>query len=438
MPASNIGVSRRRFLSACYASLGLFLVGRPWRELLAEESGRDEHKIDVLEVIRVSGRRTFLEGVNRQHQVRPLHLYPEHRPQPWKDDPQPRSVTRPYSQYYLRIRTKGGLEGFYGAVDREAVPVLLRQLRPFLKGQDALATEATWDKMYRSYRHSRAGHYMMALSYVDNALWDLRGRFFGTPVYRLLGGPTRSPVRVYGSCLGFSVEPDRAAERARKLRNQGFLYQKWFLAYGPGDGNRGLALNVELVRALREAVGDGVDLFFDAFMGWDLDYAKRWARRVEKYSPAWIEEPFPVADLESFIRFKQQTSIPVATGEHLYNRWEVYQFLKSGAVDYVQADPEWCGGVSELVRICHLASVHGVKVVPHGHNIHAALHVVASQSPAVCPLVEYLINAMPAKLWFQRHRLLTDNGSLLLPERPGFGIELDEERVENIELVELS
>ena len=91
-----------------------------------------------------------------------------------------------------------------------------------------------------------------------------------------------------------------------------------------------------------------------------------------------------------------------------------------------------------MVRICHLASVHGVKVVPHGHNIHAALHVVASQSPSVCPLVEFLINGMPGKVWFQKDRLLTENGKLSLPDRPGFGIELDEQRVEKVETVTLS
>ena len=438
MMKSNRMVDRRRFIATCGASFGAALICRPWHESLAEEIGRDEHRIADLEVIQVSGQRTRTEGVNHQHQVRPLHLYPGYRPTPWKDNPNPQEVTRSYSQYYLRITTQGGLEGFYGAVDREVVPVLLRQFRGFLKGQDALAGEAIWDRMYRSNRHSRAGHFMMALSCVDNALWDLRGRFFKAPVYRLLGGPTRSPVQVYGSCLGFSVEPERAVERARDLRDKGFRHQKWFLAYGPGDGNRGLALNVELVRALRESVGDDVDLMFDAFLGWDLDYAKRWASRVEEYHPAWIEEAFPVADVESFARFKQATSIPIATGEHFYNRWEVQQYLKADVLDYIQADPEWCGGATELVRICHLASVHGVKVVPHGHNIHAAMHVVASQSPSVCPLVEYLINSMPSKVWFEKHRLLTHNGTLALPDRPGFGIELDEERVDKMETVALS
>ena len=89
----------------------------------------------------------------------------------------------------MRIRTKGGAEGLYGAVDKEALPVLLGTLRPLVIGQNALAVERIWDQMYRSNRHSRASHFMMAISYIDNALWDLRGRHFGAPVFRLLGGP---------------------------------------------------------------------------------------------------------------------------------------------------------------------------------------------------------------------------------------------------------
>jgi L-alanine-DL-glutamate epimerase-like enolase superfamily enzyme len=318
-------------------------------------------------------------------------------------------------------------------VDWEALPVLLGGLRRLLIGQNALAVEKLWDQMYRSNRHARAGHYMMAISYLDNALWDLRARFLGVPAFRLLGGPTRQPVRVYGSCLGFSIEPEKAAGKAAQLKRDGFLHQKWFLAYGPGDGATGMERNVELVRALREAVGDDVQLMFDAFMGWDLPYALEWTRKVEPYRPAWIEEAFPVADVESFIRLSRGTSVPVATGEHFYNRWEIQPFLKADALQYIQADPEWCGGVSELVKICHLASVHGVMVVPHGHNVHAALHVVASQSPAVCPLGEYLINYVPGKLHFQKDPILTNNGWIQLKEQPGFAIELDESRIDRTE-----
>jgi L-alanine-DL-glutamate epimerase-like enolase superfamily enzyme len=113
----------------------------------------------------------------------------------------------------------------------------------------------------------------------------------------------------------------------------------------------------------------------------------------------------------------------------------VVNYLKAGAISIVQADPEWCGGVSELVKICHLSSTFGAKVFPHGHNIHAALHVVASQNPEVCPLVEYLLVYMSNKLHFQKDPLTTTNGILKLPVKPGFGIELDESKITKQELV---
>ncbi len=194
--------------------------------------------------------------------------------------------------------------------------------------------------------------------------------------------------------------------------------------------------NVDLVRRLREAVGEGTDLLFDAFMGWDLPYALAWAKEAEPFRPRWIEEAFPPDRLESFAALREATSIPVASGEHFYGRWEVERYLAARALHVVQADPEWCGGVSELVKIATLASAHDAHVVPHGHALHAALHVVASQSPATCPMGEYLLVKMALRdhPWyfshFEREPLRVERGEVLLTERPGFGIELDPAKVE--------
>jgi L-rhamnonate dehydratase len=387
--------------------------------------------IDEVEIVRVTGTAKDTPGFNEQYQTRPLHVYPELHPAPYKDNPNAASTTEKLTHDYLRIKTKGGLTGLYGAIDPEALAPILNQLRPFLLGKDAMAGETLWDQLYRNNRHSRAGHYMMALSAVDNALWDIRGKRYNAPVYELLGGPTRKEVRVYGSCLGFTIEKGRVGPRAKQLYDQGFLHQKWFLAYGPSDGNAGLQRNIELVQELRETLGDNAEIMFDAFMGWDVPYAVEWSKAVEKYRPYWIEEAFIVDHLESFAQLAKSTSIPVATGEHFYSRWEVLNFLKAGSIQIVQADPEWCGGVSELVKICNLSSSFGAKVFPHGHNIHAQLHVVASQSPETCPLVEYLINHVPHKLHFQIDPLLTTNGIIKLPTKPGFGIELDTTKIES-------
>jgi L-alanine-DL-glutamate epimerase-like enolase superfamily enzyme len=226
------------------------------------------------------------------------------------------------------------------------------------------------------------------------------------------------------------VQPEALRARCVQIRNEGFLHQKWFMAYGPGDGAEGLEKNVTMVRNLREALGEGVDIMFDAFMGWNLDYAIAWAKQVERYRPRWIEEAFHADKLESFVALRRATSVPVATGEHFYGRWEAHRYLSAGAISVVQADPEWCGGTSELVKICHIASVYDAQVIPHGHSIHAALHVVASQSPMTCPLVEYLIVSRPRYYHFDKHPPTPVNGKLALSERPGFGIELDPAKVE--------
>ena len=387
-------------------------------------------KISAVEMWRVEGKRDTISGINRQHQVNPIHVYDEHRPKPYSEPAAGKPVTVAAGAYYLKIRTDQGLEGIYGPVDKEAAIVVDQQLRGFLLGKDPLAGETLWDQMHRSNRHSRRGHFLMGVSAVDNALWDLRGRYFNAPVYRLLGGPTRNPVEPYGSCLGYSVEPDAVKRKSRQLLDQGFRYQKWFMAYGPGDNQVGLVRNVELARNLREVMGTNGDFMFDAFMGWNLDYAIAWAKQAEQYRPRWIEEAFHADKIDSFVQLRRSTSIPVASGEHFYGRWETHDYLKAGAISVVQADPEWCGGASELVKICHLASLYDAQVIPHGHSLHAALHVVASQSPMTCPLVEYLISKMESYYHFEKHQLTPVQGRIALPERPGFGIELDETKIE--------
>jgi L-alanine-DL-glutamate epimerase-like enolase superfamily enzyme len=249
-------------------------------------------------------------------------------------------------------------------------------------------------------------------------------------VYRLLGGPTRPAVEAYASCLGYSLEPEAMHKRAQQFKADGFRYEKWFMAFGPGDGPEGLRKNVEMVRILRDAVGDDVQLMFDAYSGWDLNYALEWAKQVEKYRPHWIEEAFHPEKIESFAALRRAIAFPVASGEHFYGRWEVERYLAANALNVVQADPEWCGGVSELVKICTVSSLHDVQVIPHGHSIHVALHVIASQSPMTCPLAEYLVLKMSSYYHFEKDPPRIERAKLTLPTRPGFGIELDPAKVE--------
>ncbi len=176
-----------------------FLATLPAATLFAETK---PVKITAVEIWRVRGHRETIRGLDQQYQVNPLYIYDELRPKPYADSPNPTSEKVAATALYLKIKTDEGVEGFYGPVDKEVAIVVDEQLRPFLMGKDALAHEKLWDQLYRSNRHARRGHFLMAISAVDNTLWDLRGRYFKTPVYRLLGGPTRASVEAYASCLG--------------------------------------------------------------------------------------------------------------------------------------------------------------------------------------------------------------------------------------------
>ena len=408
--------TRRQFL-ATLPALAAFAQTRPL-------------KITAVEIWELRGHQETLRGVDEQYQANPLYIYDELRPKPYADSASPTPQNSPVTALYLRIRTDGDAEGLYGPIDKEVAIVVDEQLRPFLLGKDALAQEKLWDQLYRSNRHSRRGFFLMAISAVDNTLWDLRGRYFKTPVYRLLGGPSRASIEAYASCLGYSLEPDKAQARAAALKREGYRYQKWFLAYGPGDGPEGMTKNVDLVRLLRQAVGDDIELMFDVYSGWDLTYALEWAKRVEPYRPRWIEEATQAEKIDSFAQLRKGTSIPVASGEHIQGRWEVYDYLKRGALSVVQCDPEWCGGISELQKICTVASLFDIPVIPHGHSLHAAMHLIASQSPAVCPLAEYLILKMRSYYHFEKNAPAPKAAHFALPEGPGFGIELDDAKIE--------
>jgi L-alanine-DL-glutamate epimerase-like enolase superfamily enzyme len=230
--------------------------------------------------------------------------------------------------------------------------------------------------------------------------------------------------------LGFSLEPDAVKMRCCALQQEGYRYQKWFMAYGPGSGPEGLRKNIELVRILRETLGDGTELMFDAFSGWDVSYALEWAQQVEQYHPRWIEEATHPEKIDGFVALRKSTRIPIASGEHFYGRWEVERYLEAEAISVVQADPEWCGGISELLKIGTLASLHDVPVIPHGHSIHAAMHAIASQSPMTFPLAEYLLNKMATYYHFEKNPPRPAKARIQLPAAPGFGIEWDSAKIE--------
>jgi L-alanine-DL-glutamate epimerase-like enolase superfamily enzyme len=425
-------MKRRHFLLGSAAAALATTSGRTLSAQPAASNNRTDGplKIEDVEVFELHGTYTEEGGVNRQTQVNPLDVYEEFRHAPYTDKPSgPKQVHT--NAVYVRIRTAGGIDGLYGPIEKSAALVVVQDLRPFLLGKDALAGDALWDQMYRSDRQSRDGLFMMGISAVDNTLWDIRGKYYGVPVYRLLGGPTRPSVEMYASNLGFSLQPEAVRSRALQNKRDGYRYQKWFIGYGPGSGPEGMRKNVELVRILRETVGDDTELMFDSFSGWDQDYALEWAHQVEQYRPHWMEESTHPEKIESFAAMRRSTTIPIASGEHFYGRWEVERYLQAGALSVVQADPEWCGGTSELIRIGTVASLHDVPVIPHGHSLRAAIHVIASQSPMTFPLGEYLILKMKHYYHFESNPLVPEKAHIALPTGPGFNVQLDQSKIES-------
>jgi len=311
-----------------------------------------------------------------------------------------------------------------------------KPLSAYAKGLDPLTGKAIWNTR-RKARHTPTGNTVTALSAVDNALWDIRGKLAGQPVYRLLGG-SREKLRAYLSIVpGDDIA--KARQQAKELFDRGHTAQKWFFRYGPPDGERGFAKIVGLVEGLRSDLGEKAQLMFDFHVGsrgrcdWDAAYAVRVAKAIEPFAPTWLEEPFSPEEIDSYRRLKGETGIPLATGEHAYSRWHIQPFLDEKLVSFVQSDPEWCGGLSELLHVCALASGYeGVRVVPHGHHVLAAAHAVASQPEALCPMVEHGIAWLPDRQRAQTRSISPEAGVLATPPEPGLGPDIDWNRFERV------
>jgi L-alanine-DL-glutamate epimerase-like enolase superfamily enzyme len=336
---------------------------------------------------------------------------------------------------FLAVTTDEGIEGLHGPiVYRSQLMTAADGLAHHLIGRDPLETRLLWDVMSRFDRHSRAGINLMAISTTDIALWDLKGKILGQPVYKLLGGGRRR-IRPYVSTLGFSAEPKQAAEKAMEIKAMGVNAQKWFFKYGPNAGASGMRKNLDLAFALREALGQDYELMFDCWMGWTISYAKMIFHELECVRPVWVEEILRPHMQDGYRTLKEQTSIPLSAGEHLYTRMEVNPYLQQGVFDVMQSDPEWCGGITEALRIADLCEMYGVTFIPHGHALMPAMNVVASMPPDVCPYCEVLLHSIGGKTAFFKTNRLQSDGWLEMADEPGIGETLDMERIVGVEAI---
>ena len=337
---------------------------------------------------------------------------------------------------FIAITTDEGVEGHYGPVEcRAELLVMMDGIAQHLIGRDPLENRMVWDIISRFERHSRSGVMLMAISAVDIALWDLKGKILGQPVYKLLGGG-RSRIRPYISMLSFSTEPDAVRERALWVKNMGVRAQKWFFRYGPTDGAEGIRKNLDMAFTLRDTLGEDYELMFDCWMGWTISYARQMFHELEKVRPMWVEEVLRPHMVDGYRKLKAETNIPLSAGEHLATRMEVNDYLSGRVIDVMQSDPVWCGGITEALRIGDLCEMHGITFIPHGHSLMPALHVVASLPPDVSPYAEYLLNIMDKKCAFFDRKPLGDDGWLTMDERPGIGDEFDMERLVSSETLQ--
>ena len=361
---------------------------------------------------------------------RPIDIYPEYRRAPMDlfegqiDDRRYRVVA-----WFVDVQTDEGATGTAGPMPEAVAFIIDRQLQPILVGKDPCATELLWDQMHRLLVHGRQGEAMMAVSAVDCALWDLKGRVLGRPVHRLLGGPTRQAVPAYASMLGYAVEDlGLVRERALAAQAQGYTAQKWFFRHGPMSGPEGMRKNVDLVRTLRETLGDDDEIMLDCWQSWDLTYAVRVAERIEEFSPRWLEECAMPDRVDTYRELRQRTSIPISGAEHEYTRWGFKRFVDAGALDVLQPDIYWAGGLSEVMKIAAYATVHDLITIPHGHSTHAGIHFSATQSPIHTPYQEYLIKWNEVHQYFLASPIRPEGGMIKVPDTPGMGMELDPQR----------
>jgi L-rhamnonate dehydratase len=368
---------------------------------------------------------------------RPIDVYPEYksqraRPGFWMPQPIAANRSRVIS-IFLEIDTDDGVTGRAGPIPHEVAYIIDREFRGVLEGADALATERAWDMMYREAVHGRKGATMMAISAIDCALWDLKGRWLAQPVYRLLGGPIRPSAPAYASMLGYSIEPEMAAQRTREKVAEGFTAVKWFPLWGPTDGRDGMRRNIALAEALREAAGPDVDIMLDAWMSWNKPYTLEFARRVAHLDIKWIEEPVMPDKIALCAEINAASPVPIATGEHEYTRWGQKELLDAGASEFLQADTYWAGGLSEMVKICTLASTYDIPVIAHGHSVPSNVHLTLAMPELLCPLVEYLVKWNELLQFFWQEPVKPVNGTITVSDRPGFGMELDPAKIETDE-----
>jgi len=336
------------------------------------------------------------------------------------------------------VSTDEGVHGlgeafYFGGPAKIAAHVMCDAFGALVMGRDPFDNCVIWDSLYNWTRdQGMKGVIIAALSAIDIALWDIKGKALGLPVYRLLGGAYRTKARAYATGLYepqnvTSVE-DALAEEALGYKEEGFGGMKLKIGYG-------LVQDLRYVKAVREAIGDDIYLMVDANHAYNASEAIRLARAMERYNIYWFEEPVPPEDMEGYLEVKNNSNILIAGGECEYTRYGFRELINRRAVDILQPDLCAAGGFTEMMKIVAMASAANVPVMPHvwGTNVglaaslqfFAALpHFPERRFPAE-PFFEYDRSSHPLRDGVTQEKFQMKDGYLPIPDRPGLGVNLD-------------
>ena len=321
------------------------------------------------------------------------------------------------------VEAEDGTWGFaVGNYGKPVATIIDEYLGPRLVGENCMAIEKIYDMMVRmGSPYGATGLHSYAVSAIDLALWDLKGKILDRPVYELLGGPAREEL----FCYSTGGDTDWYMEL-------GFKATKLPCKYGPADGLDGLKKNVEFIGSTRELIGDDVELMLDCWMGFDIEYAVRLAEELRPFKLKWMEEILPSEDFDAHAELRRRVSWQtLATGEHWYTTVPFQHAASKHLVDIMQPDINWVGGMTAIVKICAIAEAANISVIPHGGgNTPYGQHACFAM-PAI-PWTECYI-ATPPGVPIERlggnksfPGMSVPNNSKMVPSNaPGFGLEID-------------
>jgi len=338
----------------------------------------------------------------------------------------------------------------YGTGATAAAGMIKDLLDDIVLGKDPFRIEALWGQMYDGTFWAKGGGPIVfaGISAIEMALWDIKGKAFGAPVWELLGGRTRDEVRVYANGWSFrAVTPDEFARAAEKVVKDGYDGLKMYPLARPAEGPHGTIKHVEgrqidrafedlavaKVKAVRHAIGRDVDLMVDMSAELTTDAIIRLGQRLEEFALFFLEEPVDPFDVEALKKVSEHVRVPIATGERLYTRYAFRRIMEQHAVDIVQPDIGNTGGIAETLKIAAMAEAYNMRVQPHvcasPVATAAALHVDAClRNLAIQELYPYRV---PEHFGIVDHAPELDvrGGRLAISDRPGLGLNLVRDRV---------